>query len=160
MMRTGIWLGRVPGALAAGGFILVAIRAGSALRAGTWSVVGELAALELTVLGALAVAATSIAPRGRSALRLDASTPVAGRRAWLERIALLWCMSFAAVLGVFPGLALGLGHPAIWPCAFVALVLVAASVFATESPRRIAWLLCTSYGLAAVTTLTVVRHVI
>lgn len=159
MSRGGIWLLRCIGVVAAVGFVFVAAEASVTMRTGTWLVVPDLAALELTVLAALGVAVSSVIARGRSAFRLETRTRAAGRRGHLERIALLWCASLAAVLGALPGLALGLGPPALWPLALVALAVLVSRTLGSESPRRVAWLLCATYGLAATSSLVVVRHV-
>jgi hypothetical protein len=139
------------------GFVLVV--AETTMRTGTWLAVPDLAALELTVVVALGVAVSSLVAGGRRALRLETWTRVAGWRGRLERLALLWCASLAAVLGVLPGLALSLGPPALWPLALIALAVLVSRILGSESPRRVAWLLCTTYGLAATSSLVVVRHV-
>jgi hypothetical protein len=131
----------------------------TALGHGAWFAVPELATLESTVIAALAIAAAGLFARGRRALHVDTWQPVERKRAWLQRIVLIWCAALAAVLGVFPGLALDLGPPAAWFPALVMLAAVAVSAIGSESPRRVVWLLCTSYGLAAATALAVVRHV-
>jgi hypothetical protein len=164
MSRGGIWLLRSIGALASAAIVLVAGEAAMAMamamRTRAWLAVPELAALEVTVVAALAVAATSVLARGRRALRVDTWTRVPGWRGWVERLALIWCASLAALLGALPGLALGLGPPALWPPALVALAMVAARARGSESPRRVAWVLCATYGLTAAATLFVVRHVL
>ena len=143
------WLLRGIGVLAAVGLLVVGREAFVAMCAGSWLAVRDLAELEVTVLAALAVAAAAAVLRGRRALELDEWPPMP----WAARVVLLWGMSLAAVLGVLPGLALGLGPPAAWPVALVAVALL------VSRSRRIAWLLSTSYGLAAAATLVAVRHV-
>jgi hypothetical protein len=160
MTGSAPWSVRVLGLLAIVGFGSIAVRVGSSVAQGSWLAVSELAALEVTVAAALALAAAGVFGPGGRMLQLDTWPAVIGVRAWLQRAAVLWCMSLAALLGVFPGLALGLGPPAAWPPALLAVVVFAASALGARSPRRIAWLLCTSYGLAAATSLGVVRHVL
>lgn len=159
MSRGGVWLLRVVGAVASAAIVLVATEATMAMRSRAWLAVPDLAALELTVIAALAVTATSTVTWGRRALRLDMWTRGRGGRGWLERLALIWGASLAAVLGALPGLALGLGPPALWPLALAAIAMLIARAMGSESPRRVAWLLCASYGLSAASTLVVVRHV-
>lgn len=155
----GLWLLRCIGASAAAAMVFVTVEAAMTMRTKAWFAVPDLAALELTVIAALGVAATSVVSRGRRGLRVETWTRVPGWRGWLERLALLWCASLAAALGALPGLALGVGPPALWPVALVALAMCAAWALGSESPRRVAWLLCASYGLTATSTLGVVRHV-
>jgi hypothetical protein len=159
MTRSSVWLLRCIALVASAGLVLVVAEAGAAMRAGSWLVVPDLAALELTVTAALGVAAIPILARGRRALQLEAWTRLPGWRGWLERLALLWCASLAAVLGALPGLALGLGPPAVWPLALLVLTTVAVRTLGSEPPKRVAWLLCTSYGLVAISSLVLVRHV-
>jgi hypothetical protein len=159
MNRSGVWLLRCIGLVASAGLVLVTAEAGTAIRAGSWLAVPDLAALELTAAAALGVAATSVLAKGRRALHLEAWTRVPGWRGRLERLALLWSTSLLAVLGVIPGFALELGPPAGWPLVLVALAAFAARALGSESPRRVVWLLCTSYGLAATSSLVIVRHV-
>jgi hypothetical protein len=156
MNRGGVWLLRGGGIVAAAGAIVVVVET----KLSTWLAVPELATLEATVVVALGVTATSLAHRGRRAFQLDTWPRAPGWRGRLERLALLWCASLAAVLGVLPGLALDLGPPALWPIALVAVAMIVAWVVGAESPRRVAWLLCASYGLAATASLVVVRHVL
>ncbi|MGE5182107.1 MAG: hypothetical protein ACM31C_08595, partial [Acidobacteriota bacterium] len=118
MTRAAAWLLRVVGAVAAAALVFVVA---SAARAGAWLAVRELAALETTVVVALAVAATAIAARGRRAFALDGWPRAPGWRGVAGRIALVWCAALAAVLGVLPGLALDLGPACAWPPALVAL---------------------------------------
>jgi hypothetical protein len=156
MSRGGIWLLRCIGAFALAALVLVVFEA---MRAPAWLPVPDLATLELTVVAALGVTATCVVARGRRAFELDTWTRTPGLRGWAERIVLLWCASLAATLGALPGLALGLGPPGLWPLALVALAMLVARTFGAELARRVAWLLCTSYGLTAALSLVVVRHV-
>lgn len=153
------WLLRLVGAVAVVALAVAVGETTMAVRAGAWLAVPDLAALELTVVAALSVAAASLLASGRRAFQLETWTGPVGWRGWSERLALVWCMSAAATLGALPGLALGLGPPALWPLALVTLAMLAARVVRVESPRRVAWLMCVSYGLAASSSLLIVRHV-
>ncbi len=159
MTRSSVWLLRCIALVASAGLVLVVVEAGAAMQAASWLAVPDLAALELTVMAALGVTAMPLLARGRRVLQLEAWTRLPGWRGRLERLALLWCASLAAVLGALPGLALDLGPPAVWPPALVLLAVVAVRTLGSEPPRRVAWLLCASYGLAATSSLIVVRHV-
>ncbi len=154
MTRAAVWLLRGIGAVATTGCVLVTTEA---VIGGAWLAVPELAALELTVVASLCVAAMSTSERGRRLLALDAWPRARGWTGRMERVALVWCAALAVVLGVLPGLALELAPPYAWPPALVALAALAAR---TEARRRVVWLLCTSYGLAATASLVVVRHVL
>jgi hypothetical protein len=157
--RAGVWLLRCIGVTALAALVLVGAEAVMAMRAHVWLAVPDLAALEVTVIAALAAAATSAVARGRRAFRLETWTAGRGWRDRFDRVALIWCASFAAALGVKPGLALGLGPPAIWLLALIAVATCVARARGSEAPRRVAWLVCASYGLAASATLIAVRHV-
>jgi hypothetical protein len=157
--RSGSWLLRSIGLVAALGCVFVIFRMAAAMRAGSWLAVPELAALELTVVAALGVAAMPIVARGRRVLCLEAWVRAPGWRGQWERLALIWCASLAAVLGVSPGFALGLGPTAVWPPGLIALGSITASTVGSERLWRVAWLLCTSYGLAATASLVVVGPV-
>jgi len=159
MTRSCVWLLRCIGLVASAGLVLVTAEAVTAIRVGSWLAVPDLATLELTVVAALGVTTTSVVAIGRRAFHLEAWTRVPGWRGRLERLALLWCTSLAAVLGALPGFALELGPPAGWPLVLVALAALAARALSSEPPRRVVWLLCTSYGLAATSSLVIVRHV-
>lgn len=160
MTREGVWLLRCVGLIATAGLTLVVAGAAAAIRASAWRAVPDLAALELTVVAALGVSTAAAFARGRRALRLEDWTRAPGWLGRIEQLALLWAVSLAAVLGVSPGLALDLGPPALWPLVLVTLAALAARALGATPPRRVAWLLCTSYGLGAASTLLLVRHII
>ncbi len=155
-----VWSLRALGTLASAALIVILLDVLAAIRPGSWLAIPDLAALELTVLLALAIAASATVHRGRSALQLDGWARSCGWRGLLERFALIWCMSLMAVLGVLPGLALDLGPPALWPVVVIALATLAARVASSEPARRVAWLLCTSYGLTAAVALVTVRRIL
>lgn len=159
MTRSAVWLLRCIGVVATAGLILVIAGALAAVRAGAWRAIPDLAALELTVVAALGVAAASVLARGRRMFRLDAWTHAPGWPGRLEQLILLWCVSLSAVFGALPGLALDLGPPAVWPLILVTLSAVAARVLGSTPPWRVVWLLCTSYGLVAASSLLMVRRV-
>jgi hypothetical protein len=150
------WLGVVAAML----LVFVAAETGVAIYAGTWSGDWHLATLELTVVSALAVSSLASQARGRRVLELGSWTEPCGRRAWLERLALLWLVSLALMLGVLPGLALDSGQPAVWPVALVVLATLLGRYAVAEHSKRIAWLLCTTYGITASLSLLAVRHLL
>lgn len=155
MTRSGVWLLRWVGLVAAVGLVVAIADSVRAMRAGAWLAIPDLAMLELTVVVALGVATASSFAVGRDAFELEAWTSMD----WIERLAILWCTSLAALLGAFPGLALGLGPPAVWPVGLIGLATGSIRAIGSQSPRRIAWLLCTSYGLAALASLVLVRRI-
>ena len=74
MTRSGVWLLRCIAVAAFAALVLVIAEAGAASRAASWLAVPDLAALELTTIGALGVASISLTARGRRAIQLEAWT--------------------------------------------------------------------------------------